>query len=192
MKYKLNENASGSLYITELDEMKLNYNCSESEKTGTGPGSCSRGKQKSNKENKSPKPKIDQVVHIDGIPNTAVVGYSKKGTKETFDLNGYITKDFISENTGTGNNKVHDPKKLINRMLGSDKLHIGPMVVSFDTNPDKMVQTRYDSRPKYRIRIKMPDGTSRLFGVDAKTEDELRETVKGMIKRQVYNPEYHY
>jgi len=40
MKYIINKDPRGPLYITEDEEMKLNYNCPASEKSGEGPGSC--------------------------------------------------------------------------------------------------------------------------------------------------------
>lgn len=48
MKYLINPKSTGNLFITEEDEMKLNYNCPDSEKSGTGPGSC--GGSKDSKE----------------------------------------------------------------------------------------------------------------------------------------------
>jgi len=39
MKYTINKDPKGPLYITE-EEMKLNYNCPADQKTGSGPGSC--------------------------------------------------------------------------------------------------------------------------------------------------------
>lgn len=40
MKYKINKDPRGPLYITESEEMKLNYNCPADQKNGEGPGSC--------------------------------------------------------------------------------------------------------------------------------------------------------
>lgn len=40
MKYKINKDPRGPLYITESEEMKLNYNCPADQKSGEGPGSC--------------------------------------------------------------------------------------------------------------------------------------------------------
>ena len=41
MKYILNKNLAGPVWINEYDQiMKLNYNCPAEQKTGTGPGSC--------------------------------------------------------------------------------------------------------------------------------------------------------
>lgn len=48
MKYTINKNPDGPLYITE-DELKLNYRCSKEEQHGEGPGSC--GGSKGDKQN---------------------------------------------------------------------------------------------------------------------------------------------
>lgn len=40
MKYKINKDPRGPLYITESEETKLNYNCPADQKSGEGPGSC--------------------------------------------------------------------------------------------------------------------------------------------------------
>ena len=40
MKYTINKDPRGPLYITESEEMKLNYNCPADQKNGEGPGSC--------------------------------------------------------------------------------------------------------------------------------------------------------
>ena len=40
MKYKINKDPRGPLYITESEEMKLNYNCPADQKSGEGKGSC--------------------------------------------------------------------------------------------------------------------------------------------------------
>ena len=50
MKYEINKNPNGPLYVTEEDWIKENSNCPNSEKTGSGPGSCGGATGKSDQD----------------------------------------------------------------------------------------------------------------------------------------------
>lgn len=40
MKYIISKKTTGPLYLTESDDIKMNYRCKAEEQNGTGPGSC--------------------------------------------------------------------------------------------------------------------------------------------------------
>lgn len=44
MKYEINKKSNSPLYVTEEDELKLNYRCKKEEQQGKGKGSCSDSK----------------------------------------------------------------------------------------------------------------------------------------------------
>ena len=67
MKYTINKDLGGPLYITEEDQIKLNSNCPDSEKTGTGPGSCGRGKDKESTSKKTPENTKSIATHDKAI-----------------------------------------------------------------------------------------------------------------------------
>lgn len=48
MKYIISKKTTGPLYITESDDIKMNYRCKAEEQNGTGPGSCGGSKGKDN------------------------------------------------------------------------------------------------------------------------------------------------
>ena len=54
MKYSINKDPRGPLYLTEDDKIKLNYNCPDSEKSGEGKGSCGGVGKKESGQQKSP------------------------------------------------------------------------------------------------------------------------------------------
>lgn len=102
MKYELNKNIDGPIYVTEKDLIKQNANCPDSEKVGEGPGSCGGSKEK-NEENapsiNSSNVSVDDMITFKVGP--MFEGDTRDNGTETMHVNR-ITEKFIEVKDSSG------------------------------------------------------------------------------------------
>lgn len=132
MKYKLNKDTKGPLYITEEEQLKLNYNCPDSEKSGTGPGSCggSTGKKGSGK--------------VGSESKKASVGMPKKNDLTTYDTNFWkgIPREPIKSLQENRKNAINDISSTIKHQ---ENIMKNILSKNYDkTNADKAMEYRID------------------------------------------------
>lgn len=81
MKYTINKKSKSPLYVTENEQMKLNYNCPDDEKIGTGPGSC--GGATGNKDSTKTKTESSKKTNLTTYDANFWKGIPREPIKDT-------------------------------------------------------------------------------------------------------------